>query len=402
MRVSTNTMYSAGVARMNELQTSLLKTQQQVATGRRILTPADDPLGAAQALNLSQGQSMNTQFAANRSHAKSALMQEEGVLQSVTSLIQDVKDAIIQAGNPTLGDGERQFVATDLRSRLDELMGLANSRDGLGNFMFGGNQIDSAPFSKTGNGAHYKGDQGRPMLQVDSARRMAVGDSGESVFMQIPAQGNFTASSTDGGLQLSPVTVADASSLNLEATRYDIKFSRSGGATHYEISVQPVTVPASPAMTGVLTPGEPIHFEGRQLSIEGTPDDGSIVSIRASTRDSLFSTLGDVIDLLEMPGSGQLGGANLSHGLSVANGNIDRALDHVLAVRASVGSRLKEVDTLDNAGLDKNLQYEQAISTIQDLDYNQALSDLARQQVILQAAQQSFVKVSGLSLFNFL
>lgn len=402
MRVSTNTMYSVGVARMNELQTSLLKTQQQVATGRRILTPADDPLGAAQALNLSQGQSMNTQFAANRSHAKSALMQEEGVLQSVTSLIQDVKDAIIQAGNPTLGDGERQFVATDLRSRLDELMGLANSRDGLGNFMFGGNQIDSAPFSKTGNGAHYKGDQGRPMLQVDSARRMAVGDSGESVFMQIPAQGNFTASSTDGGLQLSPVTVADASSLNLEATRYDIKFSRSGGATHYEISVQPVTVPASPAMTGVLTPGEPIHFEGRQLSIEGTPDDGSIVSIRASTRDSLFSTLGDVIDLLEMPGSGQLGGANLSHGLSVANGNIDRALDHVLAVRASVGSRLKEVDTLDNAGLDKNLQYEQAISTIQDLDYNQALSDLARQQVILQAAQQSFVKVSGLSLFNFL
>ena len=155
-------------------------------------------------------------------------------------------------------------------------------------------------------------------------------------------------------------------------------------------------------MTGVLTPGEPIHFEGRQLSIEGTPDDGSIVSIRASTRDSLFSTLGDVIDLLEMPGSGQLGGANLSHGLSVANGNIDRALDHVLAVRASVGSRLKEVDTLDNAGLDKNLQYEQAISTIQDLDYNQALSDLARQQVILQAAQQSFVKTSGLSLFNFL
>lgn len=240
------------------------------------------------------------------------------------------------------------------------------------------------------------------MLQVDSARRMAVGDSGESVFMQIPAQGNFTASSTDGGLQLSPVTLADASSLNLEATRYDIKFSSSGGATHYEINVQPVTVPASPAMTGILTPGEPIHFEGRQLSIEGTPEDGSIVSIRANTRNSLFSTLGDVIDLLEMPGSGQLGGANLSHGLSVANGNIDRALDHVLAVRASVGSRLKEIDTLDNAGLDKNLQYEQAISTIQDLDYNQALSDLARQQVILQAAQQSFVKTSGLSLFNFL
>lgn len=345
---------------------------------------------------------MNAQFATNRSNAKSALSQEEGALQSVTSLIQDLKTAIVQAGNPTMDDEQRTFIATDLRSRFDELMGLANGRDGLGNFMFGGYQIGAEPFSKTATGTYYSGDQGHAMMQVDTSRQMAVGDSGDAIFMNIPSEGTFATASSNIAVSASAVTVVDARTPTFSGNNYDIVFS-GGGTTYsvYDTTLDP-TRSGAPLATGTYTSPQTISFGGMALTASGIATNGDVVTVRPETKHSLFATLTDVINLLEAPGSGALGGANLAHGLSVANGNVDSALDQVLAIRASVGSRLKEIDTLDTAGADIELQYATSLSTIQDLDYNKALSDLTRQQTILQAAQQSFVKVAGLSLFDYL
>jgi flagellar hook-associated protein 3 FlgL len=74
----------------------------------------------------------------------------------------------------------------------------------------------------------------------------------------------------------------------------------------------------------------------------------------------------------------------------------------VLTVRASVGSRLNEVDTAQTASDDVSLQYAQTISALQDLDYTKAISELNQQQIFLQAAQQSFLKITKLSLFDML
>ncbi|MCL5060387.1 MAG: hypothetical protein M1449_07705 [Candidatus Thermoplasmatota archaeon] len=115
MRVSTQILFESGAARIGELQSGLLKTQQQVSTGRRILTPADDPVAAARALEVTQSQSLNTRYGVNRQHAKSALGALEGTLASVTALMQDVKTTVIAAGNGALSDTERGFMATELR-----------------------------------------------------------------------------------------------------------------------------------------------------------------------------------------------------------------------------------------------------------------------------------------------
>ena len=133
MRISTNTMYEMGSRQISELQVGLAKTQQQISTNRRILTPADDPVAAAAALGMDQALSINAQFTTNRSNAKSALSEEESVLQSVTSLLQSVKDVIVGAGNGALDDAQRKMYATQLHSNFDELLGLANSRDSSGN-----------------------------------------------------------------------------------------------------------------------------------------------------------------------------------------------------------------------------------------------------------------------------
>lgn len=298
MRISTQTLFESGAARISDLQSSLYKTQQQISTGRRILTPADDPVAAARALEVSQSQSVNTQYGVNRQSAKTSLSTEEGVLASVTSLLQDVKSTVVAAGNGTLSDTERGFMATQLQGNLDDLLALANTRDAQGNYLFSGFQTSTPAFVKTATGAQYKGDQGQLMLQVDSSRQMAAGNSGQAVF-------------------------------------------------------------------------------------QGAGQD-------------VFKTLNDLVALLQTPGT------PAPATLASLSGNLDLALNNVLTVRASVGSRLQELDALDTAGSDRNLQYSQTLSDLQDLDYAKALTQLSQQQQTLEAAQQSFVKTSGLSLFNYL
>lgn len=182
MRVSTNLIFQTGVARLGDLQAAMDKTMRQVGSGTRVLTPADDAVAAARALDVSQAQSVNQQYGVNRQNAKTSLNQVEGALQGVTSLLQNVKTTIVAAGGGSLSDSDRASIATELQGRFDELLGLANSTDGAGNYLFSGYQTTTVPFSKTTAGAQYQGDTGRQQLQVDAARTMEISASGQEIF----------------------------------------------------------------------------------------------------------------------------------------------------------------------------------------------------------------------------
>jgi flagellar hook-associated protein 3 FlgL len=294
-------MFETGGARLSDLQAALMKTQQQLSAGRRILTPADDPVGAARALEVTQAQSMTAQFATNRQYVRNSLSQVETTLGSVTALLQDAKVLVVNAGNPTLTDANRATLAIELRGRCDDLMGLANAEDGMGNHLFSGYQTGAVPFVQSADGAQFVGDQGQVLMQISSSRQIAMGVPGNAVF-----QGN----------------------------------------------------------------------------------NGSL---------DIFQTLKTVIAVLEAPADGMLPAS-----LATANGNLDQSIDAVLNARASVGSRLKELDSLDSAGSDLEIQYQQTLSNLQSLDYAKAISDLTQQQFTLEAAQKSFMIVSGLSLFKLL
>ena len=73
MRVSTNTIFQSGIARISELQSSQVKLQQQISTQRRILTPSDDPTGSARAIDITHSQSVNSQFIENRKLVNNSL-----------------------------------------------------------------------------------------------------------------------------------------------------------------------------------------------------------------------------------------------------------------------------------------------------------------------------------------
>ena len=110
----------------------------------------------------------------------------------------------------------------------------------------------------------------------------------------------------------------------------------------------------------------------------------------------------DMITLLQTPVTTTAARTALDNGLTNGLAEIDKGLNNVLTVRASLGTRLQELDSLDTAGNDRDVQYSAMLSQLQDLDYTKALTQLSQQQTTLEAAQQSFVKTANLSLFSYL
>jgi flagellar hook-associated protein 3 FlgL len=402
MRITTSMMYDMGISRLTDGQSALNRTQQQVSTGRRILTPADDPSGAASALQISQADGLISQHAENRNLARNRLGIEDGVLQSVSDLLSAMKTTVVAAGNGTLGNVERGFMASELRGQLDQLIGLANSTDGNGNYLFSGFQSFTVPFARSGSTVSYSGDTGSRALQVSGERQMAVGDSGQDLFMSIPeGNGRFVAAASPGNSgtgRISGGTLVDPSAIT--GDDYQITFSVAGPATTY--TVTNVTTGTVLSSGNPYTEGSAIVVDGMQFDIQGSPANGDQFTLEPSGRKSVFDTINDLITALSTPVVVPADSAVMSNALTLAGNELSNALDKMLETRASVGARLKELDMLEETGSYMHLQNQTRLSELQDLDYNEALSKLAMQQITLEAAQKSFVQVAGLSLFKYL
>lgn len=399
MRISSNTLYESAVARIGEQSTGLNRIQQQLSSGLRIQSPSDDPIGASRALILNQGQSVNTQFGQNRISAQNALSQQENVLQSVTNVVQGIQEQVIAANNGGFSDVERKIIATELRVRLDELTGLANSRDGVGNYLFGGFKDSAQPFSGSGAATVYAGDNGQKMAQVGSERQMPVNDAGDAVFMNVPARSVFTTNAT-GSASLASIRTVDVAQ-SKPGRQYQINFDGMAGYQVFDTTADP-TMSNAPMASGTYADGQPVMVDGIEMVFSGPDSPGDTITVAPVRNQSIFKTVGNLIDALETPVTDEAGNKQLLQKLSEAGENMGNVLNHILLVRASGGARLQELESLNTAGAARDIQYAAQLSEIQDLDYVKAISDLTQKQQNLQAAQQSFVKVANLSLFNYL
>ncbi|GAB1234970.1 flagellar hook-associated protein FlgL [Ferrigenium sp. UT5] len=406
MRISTSTLFSEGVTSMNQLQVNLAKTQTQISTGRRIVNPADDPAAAARAVELNQADAANTQLAANRTAATNTMALGESILGSVTTLLQDAKTLAVQAGNATLNPGDLRSIASDLSGRLQELIGLANSTDGAGNFLFSGAQGRVQPFVEAGGSVSYQGDEVQRLIQAAPSRQIASTDNGADIFMRIKnGNGTFQTSpnpANAGSGIISQGRVLDATQYT--ANRYQVTFNVAAGVTTYDVADVSGGAPVAVLSGQPYASGQAITFNGIQFEVQGAPANGDTFDINPSSNQSMFATLSSLIGSLNAaPAAGDpVATAVFQQGLQQSLGALDQDLNKVLSVRATMGGRLRELDALQSTGEDLGLQYKQTLSRIQDTDYLQAISQLNQQQLNLQAAQQSFAKVSQLSLFDFL
>src|SRR5450631_3122793 len=342
MRISTSQMYTQGVDAIERQQSEMLQTQQQIATGRRVLTPADDPVAAAQALTVSQSKDQNDQYASNIDTAKSALALNDSVLSQISDLLQSVHSSAVAGGSGVLADSDRTSIAADISARLQELLGLANSKDGNGRYMFSGFQTGTQPFVDSGSGnIAYNGDQGVRALQVSSGRTLPISESGSSIF-ELVKNGNGTVTTAAAGTNTGS-GVAGAGQVivpsAMNGDNYSIQFHVSAGATTYDI-VDATT--ATTVSTGnAYADGAAIDAGGMQFSVSGAPADGDSFTTGPSAQQSIFTTLQRLVATLQTPVSTAADRATLANGIGRALQDIGQALDNVLVSRTSVGASLR-------------------------------------------------------------
>lgn len=411
MRISTSQQQLQTVQAMLEQQSRLARTQQQIASGQRILVPSDDPTGAKQMLDLGATIATAGQYQRTADVAEARLGAEGNALQSTTSLLQRVRELAVQANNDTLSAPDRKAIALEVRERLSELVGIANSQDANGEFLFGGYRATTQPFSVAPDGAVvYAGDQGQRQLQIGADRRIAVGDSGAAVFQAV-RNGNGTFAiergANTGTAIVGPGTVLDAATWRANPDQYSITFVTNGaGQLAYQITgaASGQVVPAPPAVAPTDAPayasGAAIDFQGIQVTLTGTPAVGDTFRVAPSQQQDIFATVAALADALAAPATDPAARAAQHNDIGRALTDLDQALQHIAGVNAGVGGRLNALDSQRASNADELLRTRALLAQVGDLDYAQAITQLNQQQVALSAAQQAYLRVQGLSLFD--
>ena len=418
MRISTQTLYAQGVTSMLDQQAAFSKVSEQLATGKRVVNPSDDPSAASQAVTISQSQAVNEQFSDSRTTARNNLSIEESALNQVTDTITRVQSLIVQAGNGTLSDSDRDALATELEGSREVLLGLANSTDGNGNYLFGGMSGDTAPFGEDGS---YRGDDEQRQQRVDSSRLMEVNHTGSQIFGSVASGNQQLARQTSESESSLPITfkgpeVIDAAA-RVDGAAYSVSIDAAGvtisgiDADGNDLSIldgEGNPLPSPMAFSDGMT----LAFNGLSMTLSG--DEQQVAEAQTSGKATqlvveegeasadLFANLDGLISALSTPIESEADQAAFNNAISTASRQFSNSLDNVLTVRADVGTKLNELDSLDIIGDDRELNYASTRSDLIDLDYNEAISDYSLTQVGLQASQQAFSDISGMSLFDYL
>ena len=396
MRISTSMLHAQGVANILRNQTALARTQNELALATRLVSAKDDPGAWARAAGLDQHLAQLERYRANSSVTMHRLGLEENAMVSVTETLNRIRELALQANNATTSAEARQSIAQEMHARLGELLATANSSDGDGRYLFAGTADAAAPFSLGALGATYSGNASTRLVDIGPERSVALGDAGDAVFQNLmTGNGTFAVAPGAGnaGLgKLDSAKVFDASSW--DGGSYTIGFN--GG--NYEVR------DAGNALvdSGAYVSGASIRFRGVDLVFSGTPVDGDTFSVTPSQTQDMFAVVQKMVALFVTSPSDAAANARHNTQFFGALEELDSAMSRISTVRATVGHRLDAVDDALAQIETVDVQARSTLSGLRDLDYAEATSRLNLQMTALQAAQQSYARIQGLSLFDFL
>lgn len=412
MRISTIQAFNNGVQGLQRNYANATRTQEQISTGNRLLTPADDPVASVRLLQLEQQQNVLTQYKDNLTAANNSLTQEEVTLNSVNTVLQRVRELAVQAGDGALSQADRQSIAAELGERENELLSLMNTRNARGEYLFAGFQGKTQPFVRNPDGSYsYAGDEGQRKLQMASSLDLAISDSGKKIFENVTNAGRLEAKPP-----AAPYVVPAGSTLEVSAPLVQDEVAFSGNPAFPDTGIEIRFDPADPKRydvydipaAAVLASGrmdeddagsDQLVFRGVNVLFDGVPVGGESIQVTsdpARQKQGILSTIANLRNSLESPATG----SQVRDAVAVALTNLDHGMSTVDGVRGEIGARLNVIDSTQTDNEDVSLVNKSVQAELRELDYAEALARLSFQSIVLEAAQQSYVKISSLNLFN--
>ena len=398
IRLSSQQIFSGGINRLQDLSAQLNKTDEQIATGKRVNRPSDDPVAAARILKLDQEVKRIETYERNAQLANNRLDQEESALSSSLDILQRVRELTVQAGNGSLSANDRLSISSEMKERLQQLAQMVNTQDASGEYIFSGFQGGSPAYTKEAGEWTYQGDEGQRMLEIDDGVTIAISDNGKGIYDRIPTAVSGARTTVAAGSEgrINSVSVINRSELQAGGLA-TFKLLVSGDPTD-TLTVRGLDNAVQ--RTVDFTPGESVTVNGVQLTLTESTE-GDEFTLETSAKQSVFKTIENLISGLDNLSKSDRAGSDAYNDLIAGSlANLDNAQESFILKQTELGGRMNSVASTQAFLEDSALYSKEIRSQLQDIDYAEAISTLSFQSFVLQAAQQSFARVSQLSLFD--
>lgn len=410
MRLSFNMQFTQSLNGILTAQQRMAKAETQLSRQTRILSPADDPAGAAKVLTLEQGKAQIEQYQSNSILLKNNLGLQETVLTNMRTAMDRVLTLAIASGNGTYSDEERGTVAAEIKNIQIQLLDIMNTRSPDGSYIFAGFQDKVVPyeFDTTSGKFMFQGDEGARSLQISPSVALPSTSSGKLIFDEVFER--FKTSSPT-------VVTGSPDSVQLDISnqkQFDSFFRQQydgitpanndfsialDGLGNYEFLRNGTAL--TPPVTGTFTPGAPISFNGLTLTISGAAAAPGEVqfSLEQPKKTNILNAIDEFVNALNTPA---LDINTLKTSIQDMLVSVENTSSNISATLAQLGGRINVTDSVFGLNADLLITNQQYKADISEVDLAAALTEIKRQEVALQATSQVFAKIGSTTLFDYL
>ncbi|GAC15184.1 flagellar hook-associated protein FlgL [Aliiglaciecola lipolytica] len=406
-RISTNQLYDRSINSITQNQGTLSDVQQQLASGKKLLRPSDDPVGAAQVVRLTEDLDKITQYKRNNDLLTNSLQQEEVVLSNINSALDRARQLMIQSGNGVYDKTDLEAIGIEIGAIRDEVFGLMNTQNSNGEYIFAGFQSQTEAFSynpsASGEKYTFSGDDGVKKIQVSDAVSIQANSSGKSVFENVQARLNFTVTGQVGISSIETRITEQSAFDKFHKTNYDAVTPANNQFQATILAGNQIQIDnvgsGNTVATVNFTSGQPFVFNGMEFDVSGSVGDTFDFQLDKPEKNNIAETLNNFYLALN---DGELTDKELNEAISDALVGIDNGSKSLANATSSLGGRLNVAESVLESNLDLEIANKSARSNIEDVDYAEAVSELSKQETALQAAQATFSRVTGLTLFDYI
>lgn len=405
MRISTSMITHNSINGMLKKQTELANTSNQMGSGKRVMTPADDPVASAMAFNAKNKLENIEQYGKNIDYARKSMQTTESVLGNLHDRLQRVKQQAIQANSDALSDEDRRTIGLEIKEITGQLEKLMNTRDESGNYIFAGSKVNTAPFAQQRDGSYvYQGDATERKLQISDTTFVSPFISGEAAFQNI-----------DNVQQIRSYALSANDSEETIGVTGSTGFLEDNRVGEYKLTYNAVN-----DWTVELPTGEILTDQNSDGNVD-LDDLAALVNqsggdVTLSVPNPVPAAGDEFVIVFDNEKEGLLAGMKrFEKALSGFNGEEYQkdAINDVIAksqswlnavadARSVIGTRENSMDTIKSNNEDLQLYLKSNVSQLEDLDYAEATGRFMLQQTALTASQQTFSQVAQLSLFNYI
>lgn len=405
MRITTNLIYDQNLRAIYNTQGSLSEIQTQLASGKKLLKPSDDPVGASQVIRLTEELEKIEQYNRNNDLVTNSLELQETALDSINDVVNRARVLTIQSGNGILSDDDKAAIASEIEQIRDQVIDLMNTQNSSGEYIFAGFQSATQAFEFNPNASNdsilFVGDDGTNDIQISDSVSIQSTTSGKTVFENVAQRLNFSFNNVNG------VTFDDYEITNqgtfdeFHEQNYD---PSTPANNQYLFTITAadqieVTNVGTGAVVDTLSysAGEIVSFNGAELTINGNVGDSFEFELDRPSKSNLAETLHTFYKALT---DTSLNEQEFSSAVSDALVGLDNGLEKMARENASIGARLNIAEAIKSSLLDAEVTTETARSSIEDVDYAEASTEFSKHETALDAAFASFPQIANLSLFN--